>query len=110
MATPSELPCDWWSPEGIGSGGWVWAAGLGGNKALLGAVGSGVDVGGGVRLGWMEWLGGFGLGGVGFVRIDRCGARRSSLVILYLSLASWMVCAESWCEKKWMVYTHCGFS
>ena len=57
----------------------------------------------------MEWLGGFGLGGVGFVREDRCGARRSSLVILYLCLASRMVCAESWCEKKWMVYTHCAF-
>ena len=45
MATPSELPCGWWSPRGMGGEGCVWADGLGRSEVLL------VEVGGGVVLG-----------------------------------------------------------
>ena len=57
MATPSELPCGWWSPRGMGGEGCVWAAGLGRSEALL------VGVGGGVGLGCIGRLGRFGVGG-----------------------------------------------
>ena len=89
----------------------------------MGAVGSGVGYeGGGLGMiglvgwwvgGWWGLLSGVGLMGGGgevcLMRAARCGARRSSVVMLYRLVASRMVCVESWCEKKWMVYTHCGF-
>ena len=62
---------------------------------------------------WWGLLSGVGLVGGGgkvcLMRVLKCGARRSSLVMLYRFVASRVVCVESWCEKKWMVYTHCGF-
>ena len=90
----------------------------------MSAVGSGVGKeGGGVGMlelvgrwvvGWWRLWGWVGLvvGGVEegcCRRAARCGARRSSLVILYRFVASRMVCFDSWGEKKWMVYIHCGF-
>jgi len=55
----------------MGGEGCVWAAGLGRSEALL------VGVGGGVGLGCIGRLGRFGVGGIGFIRESRWGARWS---------------------------------